>query len=234
MGGGARREIRPLRARRALQSRGARRLHQDRPPRLAVRHAACRRHAGPRRLSASRVQSGAGYLATDRGAQRRAARPRQRPVPGLEPRIHLGRCRQHGRQCDPRPGAGEVQHPLQRSATPRKRCAHWSSSALAKACGNRIKRAHRVGAFEFQRVRDQARRLHRSRGRAIEDVTGPQAGALDTSGGTSDARFISSYCPVIEFGLVGQTMHQIDERTPVADLEKLTKIYRGVLDRYFA
>jgi acetylornithine deacetylase/succinyl-diaminopimelate desuccinylase-like protein len=46
--------------------------------------------------------------------------------------------------------------------------------------------------------------------------------------------FIASYCPVIEFGLVGQTMHQIDERTPVSDLEKLTRIYRGVLDRYFA
>jgi succinyl-diaminopimelate desuccinylase len=38
---------------------------------------------------------------------------------------------------------------------------------------------------------------------------------------------------VIEFGLVGQTMHQVDERTPVADLEKLTRVYRGVLDRYF-
>ena len=62
MGGGARREIRPLRARRADQSRGARRLHQDRPPRLA----ASARFivdgiAGPRRLSASRRQSGAGY-----------------------------------------------------------------------------------------------------------------------------------------------------------------------------
>ena len=67
---------------------------------------------------------------------------------------------------------------------------------------------------------------------AIEEVTGRKP-ELTTSGGTSDARFIASYCPVIEFGLVGQTMHQIDERTPVADLEKLTKIYRGVLDRYF-
>jgi succinyl-diaminopimelate desuccinylase len=67
---------------------------------------------------------------------------------------------------------------------------------------------------------------------AIEDVTGRKP-ELSTSGGTSDARFISSYCPVIEFGLVGQTMHQIDERTPVSDLEKLTKIYRGLLDRYF-
>jgi succinyl-diaminopimelate desuccinylase len=68
---------------------------------------------------------------------------------------------------------------------------------------------------------------------AIEEVTGRKP-ELSTSGGTSDARFIASYCPVIEFGLVGQTMHQIDERTPVSDLEQLTKIYRGVLDRYFA
>src|SRR5881227_3992512 len=67
---------------------------------------------------------------------------------------------------------------------------------------------------------------------AIEEVTGRRP-ELSTSGGTSDARFIASYCPVIEFGLVGQTMHQIDERTPVADLEKLTKIYRGILERYF-
>lgn len=68
---------------------------------------------------------------------------------------------------------------------------------------------------------------------AIEDVTGRKP-ELNTGGGTSDARFITHYCPVLEFGLVGQTMHQIDERTPVSDLEKLTKIYRGVLDRYFA
>lgn len=68
---------------------------------------------------------------------------------------------------------------------------------------------------------------------AIEEVTGRKPD-LNTGGGTSDARFITHYCPVIEFGLVGQTMHQVDERTPVADLEKLTKIYRGVLDRYFA
>ena len=103
---------------------------------------------------------------------------------------------------------------------------------LAKAAGNRIK-AHIVwepsnsnvfvtkpGPFTDLAVA------------AIEDVTGRRP-ELSTSGGTSDARFISSYCPVIEFGLVGQTMHQIDERTPVADLEQLTKVYRGVLDRYF-
>ncbi|MCA1398457.1 succinyl-diaminopimelate desuccinylase [Bradyrhizobium sp. BRP56] len=103
---------------------------------------------------------------------------------------------------------------------------------LVKACGNRI-RAHidwqpsnsnvfvtQPGPFTDLAVA------------AIEEITGRRP-ELSTSGGTSDARFISSYCPVIEFGLVGQTMHQVDERTPVADLEKLTKIYRGVLERYF-
>ncbi|MBB5049662.1 succinyl-diaminopimelate desuccinylase [Rhodopseudomonas rhenobacensis] len=68
---------------------------------------------------------------------------------------------------------------------------------------------------------------------AIAEVTG-RSPELNTGGGTSDARFITHYCPVIEFGLVGQTMHKIDERTPVADLETLTQIYRGVLQRYFA
>ncbi len=103
---------------------------------------------------------------------------------------------------------------------------------LAKATGNRIRArivwersnsnvfVTKPGAFTDLAVA------------AIEEVTGRRP-ELSTSGGTSDARFISSYCPVIEFGLVGQTMHQIDERTPVSDLEKLTKIYRGILDRYF-
>jgi succinyl-diaminopimelate desuccinylase len=67
---------------------------------------------------------------------------------------------------------------------------------------------------------------------AIKDVTGREP-KLSTSGGTSDARFIKDYCPVLEFGLVGQTMHQVDERTTIADLATLTAIYRKILDRYF-
>ncbi len=67
---------------------------------------------------------------------------------------------------------------------------------------------------------------------AVAAVTGRKP-VLSTSGGTSDARFIKDYCPVIEFGLVGATMHQVDERTPVADLVQLTAIYREILDRYF-
>lgn len=57
---------------------------------------------------------------------------------------------------------------------------------------------------------------------------------LSTSGGTSDARFIKDYCPVVEFGLVGQTMHKSDEAVPVAHLKALTAVYRQVLRRVFA
>ena len=68
---------------------------------------------------------------------------------------------------------------------------------------------------------------------AIAEVTGHRP-KLSTSGGTSDARFIKDYCPVLEFGLVGQTMHAVDECTPVADLVMLTAIYRRIIEKYFA
>ncbi len=55
-----------------------------------------------------------------------------------------------------------------------------------------------------------------------------------TTGGTSDARFIKDYCEVVEYGLVGETMHQIDERVAIADLEGLTRIYRGIIENYFS
>jgi succinyl-diaminopimelate desuccinylase len=104
---------------------------------------------------------------------------------------------------------------------------------LAKAAGNRIKArivwepsnsnvfVTKPGAFTDLAVS------------AIEEVTGRKPD-LSTTGGTSDARFIASYCPVIEFGLLGQTMHQVDERASVKDIETLTKVYRGILDRYFS
>ena len=67
---------------------------------------------------------------------------------------------------------------------------------------------------------------------ACETVTGRRP-ELSTTGGTSDARFIKDYCPVCEFGLVGATMHQINERVQTSDIETLTEIYAAVLDRYF-
>jgi succinyl-diaminopimelate desuccinylase len=68
---------------------------------------------------------------------------------------------------------------------------------------------------------------------AIAEVTGRQP-KLSTSGGTSDARFIKDHCPVLEFGLVGRTMHAVDECAPVADLLTLTAIYRRIIEKYFA
>lgn len=67
---------------------------------------------------------------------------------------------------------------------------------------------------------------------AIEAETGARPD-LSTSGGTSDARFIRRLCPVVEFGLVGTSMHKVDEMVPVADIERLARIYEGILLRYF-
>lgn len=68
---------------------------------------------------------------------------------------------------------------------------------------------------------------------AVEAETGRRP-VLSTTGGTSDARFICNYAQVVEFGLVGQTMHAVDERVSVADLHKLSAIYQRALGAYFA
>jgi succinyl-diaminopimelate desuccinylase len=68
--------------------------------------------------------------------------------------------------------------------------------------------------------------------KAVAEAGGARA-ALSTAGGTSDARFLRNYCPVVDLGLVGNSMHQIDEHVPLADLKLLTEIYRTILDRYF-
>jgi succinyl-diaminopimelate desuccinylase len=67
---------------------------------------------------------------------------------------------------------------------------------------------------------------------AVEAVTGLKP-ELSTSGGTSDARYFRALCPVLEFGLLGTTMHMVNERTPVAEVEALTRIYEGVITGYF-
>ncbi len=67
---------------------------------------------------------------------------------------------------------------------------------------------------------------------AVEAHTGTRP-AMTTSGGTSDARFVASYCPVVEFGMVNKSIHQVDEYCKVADLEQCTAIYHEILKRYF-
>jgi succinyl-diaminopimelate desuccinylase len=68
---------------------------------------------------------------------------------------------------------------------------------------------------------------------AVEAETGRRP-EFSTTGGTSDARFIRAHAPVCEFGLVGRTIHQVDERAPVAEIQSLARIYESVLRRYFA
>ena len=67
---------------------------------------------------------------------------------------------------------------------------------------------------------------------AVESVTGIRP-ERSTSGGTSDARFIHRHCSVVEFGLVGQTMHKVDESVAIADIETLTQVYGAIIERYF-
>ncbi|MBO9399497.1 succinyl-diaminopimelate desuccinylase [Shimia sp. R9_3] len=68
---------------------------------------------------------------------------------------------------------------------------------------------------------------------AVEAETG-RTPELSTSGGTSDARFVQHHCPVVEFGLVGKTMHQVDEQVPVAQIHQLKAIYSRILSDYFS
>ena len=67
---------------------------------------------------------------------------------------------------------------------------------------------------------------------AVNEITGLTP-SLSTDGGTSDARFIKDYCPVVEFGLTTETIHKADENVTIANLEQLTAIYRRFIERYF-
>ena len=125
----------------------------------------------------------------------------------------------------------------------------WTLEALQAEVHNRLDRAasdsrlrpDRAAPVDYELVwrpmpspvfltRDE--KLIETLSRAVEAVTGNRP-ALTTGGGTSDARFIKDYCPVVEFGLVGKTMHMVDERVPLADLETLTAIYERLLADWF-
>jgi succinyl-diaminopimelate desuccinylase len=126
---------------------------------------------------------------------------------------------------------------------------HWSEETLQAEVHNRLDRAatrkryrkNHAGAIGFELewrsrtshvflTRDD--RLIETLSRSVEATIGRRP-ALSTSGGTSDARFIKDYCPVVEFGLVGKTMHMVDERVALADLETLTAIYQRFIADWF-
>jgi len=120
----------------------------------------------------------------------------------------------------------------------------WTSQKLLADLKQRIERASVAvggnGTIEYEKVEVSGESFYTPPGPlvalvagAVREVTGVEC-ELSTTGGTSDARFISRYCPVLEFGLVGETMHKVDEKSAVADLKALARVYETVLDRYFA
>ena len=115
----------------------------------------------------------------------------------------------------------------------------WTPDTLAAEIAARVRAAEPDARLDLAFDPTNAVAFLTSPGPFVDLVTEAVAAetgrrpVLSTTGGTSDARFIQAHCPVVEFGLVGQTMHAVDERTPVADLERLALIDGRVLDAYF-
>ena len=111
-----------------------------------------------------------------------------------------------------------------------ERWAHQQAEAVAEQTGVRFAIRMTVSGEAF--ITEEGPILEVAR-RAVAEVSGvtPQ---LSTGGGTSDARFIKDHCPVIEFGLVNDTIHQVNERADVADIERLKAVYRRMIDLFFA
>ncbi|MFG1414421.1 succinyl-diaminopimelate desuccinylase [Xanthobacter sp. VTT E-85241] len=116
----------------------------------------------------------------------------------------------------------------------------FTLDSLKAEITRRLASAHRTGSYEVRFQTGASASFLTAPGpfvdlvsAAIAEVTG-RVPEHSTSGGTSDARFIKDLCPVVEFGLVGRTMHAVDESTPVSDLEDLTRIYELMIARYFA
>ncbi len=103
------------------------------------------------------------------------------------------------------------------------------TNAIENQFGVKITMKHRVGSESFFVPSGALTDLV---SHAIESETGLQP-ELSTSGGTSDARFIKDICQVVEFGIVGATMHQVDEHVRVADIRRLKSVYEQILDRFF-
>ncbi len=118
-------------------------------------------------------------------------------------------------------------------------CDDWTLASLEDELRTRLARAAQGVPYTLELGLGNSESFRTEQGafldlvsKAAQDVTGmkPQ---FHTAGGTSDARFIKRYCPVVELGPAGTTLHQIDENIELKDLEQITKIYGGVLRHYF-
>ncbi len=153
------------------------------------------------------------------------ARHRQCLVPAVQYRDHRPACRQSGDQRHSGRGAGAAVDPLQRR-TERRSTGRTDHRHRA---GPRPRRAG-DGPYLGRGVPDPARPFSAMIADAIRAETGIEP-ELSTTGGTSDARFLSKLCPTVEFGLLNATMHKVDEAVAVEDLYALTRIYAGVIAR---
>lgn len=115
----------------------------------------------------------------------------------------------------------------------------WSPTTLAAEIERRVAEASPAGGYHLTFDPTNAVAFLTARGsftdlvsQAVTDVTG-RSPKLSTGGGTSDARFLKDACPVVELGLVGASMHGVDEHADIADLEALSRIYERALELYF-
>ena len=117
---------------------------------------------------------------------------------------------------------------------------HWTEASMTEELERRLSEAAAEGTiYRFEPVKPvndafltEAPDLLAPLQDAIKEITG-EIPKLSTAGGTSDARFIKNYCPVVEFGLVFKTLHQVNERTAVKDIEILCDVYQAFLKKYF-
>ena len=229
-----RRALRPLHPRRADQSRGAGRHDQDRPARLAHRHvSSCTASRATSPIRSSPTTRSRGMVRLLAALEGRTARRRHRAFRRLEPRVHDARRRQPGHQTSSRARRGPPSTSASTTAGRPTASRRSSRRRLHEAAGNAVRYTASFDPTNAVAFLTAPGPLRASWSQAIEAVTGRRP-TLSTTGGTSDARFIKDHCPVVEFGLVGQTMHQVDERVAVADLDRLAAIYRDALERCFS
>ena len=165
------------------------------------------------------------------GAALAAARSGKRRLRADESRSGLRRRRQSGVQRHSRRSAPQVQRPLQRPLD--ARFARRRDQAPGGGGGRRRTRDAHLRAQQRGAFLTKPGPFTDLVAEAVEDVTGRKP-SLSTGGGTSDARFIKNACPVVELGLVNATIHAVNERVAVDDLEALSRIYERALELYFA
>ena len=173
--------------------------------------------------------------AMHRGAGARADRQGQHAFPADLAAVHHRRCRQQGDQHRARRRQGALQHPLQRSLDVQDAAGPPAGAHRARQRGGRRQRHDRIQRRGLGRILLHAARARSRRWWPARCATWPASSRSCPPPAAPPTRASSArYCPVLEFGLVGETMHKVDEKSAVADLKTLARVYETVLDRYFA